>query len=188
MLRKILVFIFALLCFTLSGCATYKEIDRGYLVTTIGVQKTSDKATIFIEALVSSDISNEKNKRIVLKGAGRDERHAYSNLKSMLVKPLYFEQLGTIVVDEQSNIDFLKDGANLNLGVYLVKTSDVTSLFENYTSSGVIGYDIIALVKTQQKENNQKINNQLYNLYSDEFTIPIVNLTDGNLILKTNEE
>ena len=56
-----------LLCFLLSGCTGYREIDRGYFVTAIAFSKKDTSTTVYIEALSSSDITEEKDKKINFK-------------------------------------------------------------------------------------------------------------------------
>ena len=97
--------------------------------------------------------------------------------------------MGTVVFEKTTdfNIGFLKEIANINLGVYIVKTDNIINLFENATPNGVLGYDVISLIKTQQKEGFKKATNQLYKSQSYNFDIPYVNFVDGNLILKQME-
>ena len=188
-MKKLCILISVCLIILLCGCNGYKEIDRGYIVTAIGFKDKNGTTDIFIEVLYSSDVTDEKNKRTILTASGPDETQAYKNLESALVKPLYFEQLGTVVFEKTTdfNIGFLKEIANINLGVYIVKTDNIINLFENATPNGVLGYDVISLIKTQQKEGFKKATNQLYKSQSYNFDIPYVNFVDGNLILKQME-
>lgn len=173
------------LIFMLCGCAGYREIDRGYLVTAIGFSTDEDKATVFIEALSSSN-KDKPSERVVLSGSGKDVSDAYKILKEGLVKPLYFEQTGTAFF-ENTSFKVLEEIPDINLDIYLVKTQDAKAIFENNTADSVMGYDIITLIKTQEKERKIKISTQLYRAKNGDFDFPIVNFADGALKIKQAE-
>ncbi len=183
-MKKTVVFLMVFCLLVLCGC-DYREIDRGYLVTAIGFGEENGIINIFIEALSSSDVSDQKSERIVLTGSGGDEDEAYNNLKATLVKPLYFEHLGTAIFENSTapNMEILNKIQSVNLGIYLVKTDDVKTLFENETPNGVLGYDVITFIQTQEKQNRKKIKNQLYKTQKNQALLPTVNFIDGNLIL-----
>lgn len=174
----------------LCGCMGYREIDRGYMVTAIGFGVDNGNTTIYIEALSTADVSDKNQERTVLTSSGADKEQAYANLISTLVKPLYFEQLGAAVFENETEPDlsFLTGFTDINLGIYIVITNDIKTLFENKTPSGVLGYDIITLIKTREKGREKRIFNQLYKSKDDKFNIPTVNMVDGNLILKQAED
>ena len=182
-MRKFLCLISVLLVSVLCGCNGYREIDRGYLVTAIGLYEKDNIAEIYIEALSSLDASNKELQRVVLKAEGKDIISAYENLKATLVKPLYFELMGTVIFEGEGykNLNFLKEIPNINYGIYVVKTDDVAALFENDRPKGILGYDIISLIKTTHAESNTQITNQFYQI-ADDINLPIVNFLNGNLV------
>ena len=180
MKKTILLFAVCLLYLT-CGC-DYREIDRGYLVTAIGFSQKDNKTQIYVEAL-SSDINNQDSKREVLVGEGKTENDALNDLKSQLVKPLYFEQMGVVAVEKDIDFDyleFLQNIPNLNYGVYLIKTKDVAALFAANTPSGILGYDVIGLLKTDNKDQNQlyRINQKTFKWYEINFTNQKLQLAD----------
>ncbi len=169
----------------LSGC-NYREIDRGYLVTAIGIASENASAKIYIEAISSSEVSEKPAERVVLTGEGKNFKSAFTNLKATLVKPLYFEQIGSAIVNTDLNndiVDFLKGISNINYGIYLIKTDDINALFNADTQNGVLGYDVIGLVKT-----NIKVSNQLFQIKRKDFYLPTVNINNENLILTSAGE
>ncbi len=168
----------------LCGCTGYREIDRGYLVTAIGFSSQNGKANIYIEALSSSDVIDKPSERVVLTGEGINFEKAFENLKTYLVKPLYFEQLGTAVFEngDVTGLEFLRKLPNINPGIYLVSTDDIKTLFENEAINGTLGYDAITLIKTQQS-GSAKVTNRLYLSQKENFTLPIVNFSDEKLTL-----
>lgn len=178
------------LCFLLCGCMGYREVNRGYMVTAMGFGAKDDQSAIYIEALSASDMSDKKQERILLTGVGNSNKQAYQNLKSNLVKPLYFEQLGAVVFEKTIKPDFklLGEIANINPGIYIVLTDDANTLFEGQTPSGILGYDIITLIKTREKETKKRIVNQLYKAQGKTIKLPTVNIFDKNLILKQAED
>lgn len=184
-MKKICFIVSFILIIALCGCTGYREIDRGYLVTAIGFSKADDKVDILIEAMSSSDVSDKKNERVVLTGSGDDEKSAYINLKTSLVKPLYFEQLGAVVFEDMEtvNAEFLNEIPNLNFGIYIVRTDDIKNLFENDSPSGVLGYDIVGLIKNYNKESDDKILSQFYKVRQNG-ELPVVNFIDGRLVVE----
>lgn len=186
-MKKRLALIIVALSVMLCGCGGYREIDRGYLVTCIGISTKDGAVNILAEALSSSDAAEKSSERVVLSGSGESVSLAYKDLKNSLVKPLYFEQLGAVVIE---NTDFqnAKEIDGVKQDVYLVKTDDIKSLFEGDTPSGVLGYDIITLIKTQSKQKKIEISNQLYNSQNKSFDLPIVNFIGGKLIIKVSEK
>ncbi len=182
-MKKLITLMLLTLILSLCGCAGYREINRGYLVTAIGFSSTADNTTIFIEALSSSDVIPDKSERVVFWSNGKDADKAYKNLKNSLVKPLYFEQMGTAVFEGEieENLVFLRKNLNINYDIYLVNTSNMKALFENDSPNGVLGYDVITLIKTQSKE---KATNQLYKVQTGKEMLPIVDFKDGKLMLK----
>ncbi len=184
-MKKFAILLIFILLVSLCGCAGYREIDRGYLVTALGISRLNGQTNLTIEAVASSDVSDKSSQRQILTAIGNTADAAFEQLKSQLVKPLYFEQLGAVVFEDDVNdkdIKFLKNIENINYGIYLVKTDDINALFNAETPSGVLGYDIIGLIKNYNKENGGKITNQFYHIQRNKNRLPIVNVADGNLI------
>lgn len=183
-MKKIIVFLFIVCIISFCGC-NYREIDRGYLVSAIGFNKTDNGYQIFVEALSSSDVSDNPTKKVILSAEGSSLTKAFENLEKQLVKPLYFEQLGTAVFEkhiEKEEISFLKKISN-NYGIYLILTDDINKLFNAETPSGLLGYDVIGLVKTDSQAKNQ-----LYRVNRNDFSLPTVNFSDGKLIFSSKGE
>ena len=189
MMKKFCFILLTVLIFAFYGSTGYREIDRGYLVTAIGVLKENDNTTVLIEAMSSSDVSDKRNNRVVLSGSGENTKKAYENLRVSLVKPLYFEHLGTVIFDADigDDSDLLEEIPNLNYGVYVVQTDNVKTLFENATPNGVLGYDIIGLIKNHNKERDNKVLCQLY-VYRKTDRLLVVNLNDGRLVVENEDK
>lgn len=189
-MKKTVLFLVAILLFLLCGCTGYREIDRGYLVTAIGISQENKKTNIFIESISSSDVADTPSERVVLTGIGDNIDAAFKNLTSSLVKPLYFEQLGTAVFDDSLSdkvymdfLTFLKQREGINLGICAVKTSNVKKLFELESPNGVLGYDIMGLIKMYEKETRIKIVNKLYQLEYNKNPLPTLKLDEDKFIL-----
>ncbi len=191
-MKKTVLFLVAIFLSLLCGCTGYREIDRGYLVSAIGVAAENGKVSIFVEATSISDVADKPSERVVLTGDGNNIDAAFKNLTSSLVKPLYFEQLGTAVFDaalsdriHKEFLSFLKRRDGVNLGIYVVNTSDVKKLFEFESPNGVLGYDIIGLIKMHEKEKGVKAINRFYQLERNKKPLPTVNLDEDKLILNS---
>lgn len=155
-------------------------------MTAIGFFEAHNKTNILIEAISSSDVSEQKNQRVVLGGSGNDKTEAYENLKSTLTKPLYFDQVGIAVFENTTATDlhFLKKNINLNLGIFVVKSNDVKGLFEVESPNGVLGYDIIGLIKNYNSENKCKISSQLYQVNKSRNAIPLIKIKNQRLFIE----
>jgi len=179
----------------LCGCSSYREIERGYLVTAIGFSIEDNIATLMLEAVSSSNVADKSSETIIMSGNGDSFDKAYSKIEKQLTKPLYFEQLGALVIADNlqySQIkqltDFYQKLPSVNYGIYLVKTSSVTKLFNSDAASGVLGYDVIGLIKNFEGLNNVNFSNQLYEINRGSVTtninnLPIINTVDGKLRL-----
>lgn len=192
-MKKIAVILTLVTLIFLCSCTTgYREINRGYLVTAIGITAQDEKLNIYIEAVSSSDVTDQPSQRVVLTGEGNNISSAYKNLNSSLVKSLYFEQLGTAILSADLSTDiyseffkFLKDFESISLGIYIVKTLDIKMLFEFESPNGVLGYDIIGLIKMREKQNGVKSSNRFYQIEPINLNLPLVNLENEKLVLNS---
>ena len=178
----------------LCGCTGYREIDRGYIVTAIGVSQKEGKINLFVEAISSSDVVDKPSERVVLHGTGDNINTAFKNLKESLVKPLYFEQTGTVIVEKSVNnvgkkelLDLCKNHSAIGLGVYIVSTDNLNSLFEINSPNGILGYNVIGLIDNYEKSTNKKLFNRLFEIKRQDFlanNLPVVSVIDNRLKLK----
>ena len=183
-MKKILLLISIVLSLLLCGCAA-REIERGYLVSAIGFSEKGGQTNIYIEALNSSNTTDKPSERVVLMSSGISVENAFENLKQTLIKPLYFEQLGTVIFEEKINsnaIEFLKDMPNINYGIYLVKTDNLDKLFTFENLNEPLGYVIIGLLKT-----NEETTGQLYKMNRSAFYLATINTEDNGLVLAKKE-
>lgn len=179
----------------LCGCTGYREINRGYTVTAMGFIEKDGNFNIIIETMSSSDVTDKPPEKIVLSGSGVTLEAAFGNLKSQLIKPLYFEQLGTIVLDSDLNqlqqdeiMDFFENLQSVSWGIYIVQSSDINALFDTETPGGILGYDIIGLVKNFENQGGSELSNQFYQLRRAPSALPVVDIADNQLIFKTQGE
>ncbi len=188
-MKKTALIFTLLFLFLLCGCTGYREINRGYIATAIGFAQNNGEFNIIIETISSSDVSDKPSERLIISCGGDSIEKAFEDLKLQLVKPVYFEQLGSVVLQQSLNqiqqqqiIDYLKINQGINYGVYLVKTADVSALFEMQTHSGVLGYDIIGLINNFKKQGGKNIQNQIYQVERRQnTTLPVVTVTEDKL-------
>lgn len=180
--------------FILCGCG-YREIERGFLVTAVGFAEQDGITEIVAEAVSSSSFTDKTTEKVILSGSGADVASALKNLKSQLTKPLYFEQLGTVVLDTAFNTETKNEILNLlhvtdglHTGIYIVKSDDVTALFDINSPDGILGYDIIGLVKNYEQQTDIRVTNQLYYLLRGDGNLPLVNAVDGSVTIDVSEE
>ena len=193
-MKKIILLAVVLSLLLLCGCTGYREIDRGYIVTAIGVSQKEGKINLFVEAISSSDVVGKPSERVVLHSTGDNINTSFKNLKESLVKPLYFEQTGTVIVEKSVNnvgkkelLDLCKKHSDIGLGVYIVSTDELNSLFEINSPNGILGYDVIGLIDNYEKSTNKKLFNRLFEIKRQGFlanNLPVVSVIDNRLKLK----
>lgn len=187
-MKKAAVILTVILLGLMCGCTGYREIDRGYLATAIAFSSNGEKIDIIIEALSSSYSPDTPPDTQILTASGDTANQAFNLLKSQLVKPVYFEQLGTVVLDlnlsdteKQDIMRFLKSLQRISLGVCFVNTADADALFKADTPNGILGYDIVGLIKNFEKENGKKILNRFYQIEKGDGVLPLVNTNEKQL-------
>lgn len=193
-MKKIILLAVVLSLLLLCGCTGYREIDRGYIVTAIGVSQKEGKINLFVEAISSSDVVDKPSERVVLQSTGDNINTAFKSLKESLVKPLYFEQTGTVIVEKSVNnvgkkelLDLCKKHSAIGLGVYIVSTDELNSLFEINSPNGILGYDVIGLIDNYEKNSGKKLFNRLFEIKRQDFladNLPVVSVIDNRLKLK----
>lgn len=193
-MKKVLVFICIAGLIFACGCTGYREIERGYLVTAVGFKKQSDKTEIVLETLLPNDTAENIKETEILSGAGTNFSYAYKNLQNSLVKALYFEQCGVVAVDGTFSpdeiatiLEFCHNLPSFNIGVYVIKTDNINSLFEN---GGTAGYDIIGLIKNKTENQGDIFSNQLYQIERDmskekTISLPEINVINKKFVLET---
>ena len=194
-MKRLVLILLVVSLILLCGSPGYREINRGYLVTAIGFCVQHGSSTIILEAISSSDVADKPSEATVLSGTGKDFDEAFDTLAQQLTKPLYFEQLGTAVADKSLSddqlevlADFCKNLPSVNYDIYIVKTNDINTLFNTETENGVLGYDIIGIIKNFEKQNRINLSNQLYEICRSDTkggiaSVPEANITDGSLTL-----
>ena len=196
-MKKLALMLIILCLISLCGCATYREIDRGYLVTAIGFKRTNENVSIALEAISSPDANDTSSQKATLVADGKTINDAYFSLRSQLVKPLYFEQLGAVVIADSfardnfaEIIDFCTNLQSASLGMYVVSTPDLQTLFSTQTPDGILGYDIIGLIKNYETTGGKKDSCQLYQLRRQpssavSIAVPVVSVQQEKLILSS---
>ncbi|MBR5473753.1 MAG: hypothetical protein IKU82_07180 [Clostridia bacterium] len=194
MLKRFVLICIALSFLTLCGCNGYREIERGYLVSAVGFKQNKNEVTIAVNAMSPGGINDNDTQSVTLYANGKTLFDAYNALKSQLVNPLYFDHLGAVVIEDSAVsllaeiIDFCKDLPEVSLGLYVVLTPDLQSLFESESPSDMLGYDIMGLIENYGKQNGVGVDNQLYKLQKilssgGKISLPTVNVTHKKLVL-----
>lgn len=194
-MKKALAAIAGLLLIMCCGCSTgYREIERGYMVTAVGIHAEENKIQIILETLSSSDREPGSESIKILYGEGDNLNRAFGSIKKSLVKSLYFEHCGVIALDSDFTdseiskiLDFCNDLETLNIDVYVVRTHNTAALFETEAAYKSIGYSVIELTKNTGA--NGSVSNQLYNVrkrYSsgENFKLPVVTVKNNTLVLE----
>lgn len=178
---------------SLSGCSGGKEIEDGYIVTSIAFRKNGNETEIILEVLLprSTELIDKNN--TLLYGKGESFEKAYCEIQKSLVKSLYFEHCGAIIIsnDYTTNeiekiFDFCKKNKLLNIDVYAVLTDDFDKFFKTEKTGESLGYDIIELLKNSEFKSTK---NQIYQIEKQYALglapeLPVVNVKNNILILE----
>ncbi|MDO4607654.1 MAG: hypothetical protein Q4B40_00495 [Clostridia bacterium] len=162
----------------LCGCSGYKEINNGFLVTSVAVGKTDNDIEIMLNV-----IQPENEKGLILSGSGTDLKSAYKEIKKSQTKTLYFEHCGTIVLNQNIKgetkqiLNFCKSQMNIPIAAQVVYCSDAKALF----NADQTGYDVISLIKNTGG-NGQ---NRIYKIEQGKNTkIPTVAVKDNTMVFE----
>lgn len=189
-MKKIFLFAVSLMLVFCCGCNGYREIERGYLVTSVGIKKENGRYIVVLETLASD--GNSQNVKI-LSADGDTVGKIFDELKNKNVKKLYFEHCGIIALESDffdsetvEILNFLKNSNLFNLDVYVIFTDDVYGLLDSGNSIQGVGYDVISLIKNADKN---RLCSQLYVLerkmtYKESFNLPKVNFKNNVLVLE----
>lgn len=195
-MKKAVVLACAISLMLLCGCTGYREIDRGYIVTAIGIKKTADGAEVSLEVLTPSGTAEKAKDTSVLSGSGKTEKEAYDDIKSHLVKDIYFEHCAVVAINNTPDkkqlgeiLKFCDTLKTLNVGAYVIRTEDIEALFEAKAQNGSVGYDIVGLIKNTKNSRQHTYSNQIYQLQrqlsvGNAPKLPMIYLDDENLSLE----
>lgn len=194
-MKKILSVSVVLLLTFCSGCGKgYREIERGYLVTAVGLCVNESKVQIVLETLSASDTDSGSESIKLLYGDGNSLREAYDNIKKSLIKTLYFEHCGVIAADNSlannemyKLLDFCNNIETLKSDVYLVQTDNADELLQTEAVYKSVGYGIIELIKNSGNYSDGDI--RLYGIKRHRkngtaVKLPLVNVKNNTLVLE----
>ncbi len=169
-MKRIILPLFCLVL--LCGCAGYKEINNGYLITATAFEKSNDNVKITLNAVLpeSQDI-------LVLSSSGSSLQSAFENLKKQQTKAFYFEHCGVVVLNENIKADkkeilnFCKQKMDIPISAGVVYCNDITALF----NADCTGYDIMSLIKNTEIDTQ----NRIYKIEQQNTKLPIIALKNG---------
>lgn len=190
-MKIILIFLICISLVFSNGSLGYREIEDGYIVTSVAFEKTGNEVEMILEVLLP--LSTEQTYENMLYGKGENFEKAYVEIQKSLVKSLYFEHCGVIIISNNYTVsetekifDFCKNLKLISIDVYAVVTDDLNEIFKTEKSSESLGYDIIELLKNSKFES---LKNQFYQIekqYALGLTpnFPVVNVKNNRLILE----
>lgn len=204
---KIKLIITILICFILTGCYDYNELNELAIANGISVDLKDDKYLVSI--LVSNSHKNtgssEENQATtsLFQGEGKNLDDAITNLESSLPKKLYLGHVNIIIISEEyakkgiyDLFDYFTRNPELLKKMYLALSKDVEAYKALATISPLEMFsskNIISNIET----NNADVGSTYLVLYSEallkyveegfEFVIPTITL-NGDIDESTKEE
>ncbi len=172
--------ILSLLCLILlCGCSGYKEINDGYLVTSVAFEELDGGGLITANIILPQTEEN-----MILSAWGGDFDEAFSALKKAQVRSLYFEHCGTVVLNPRLKpqafeiLELCKNKIKIPIAARVVYCHDAKALF----SADRTGYDVISLLKN----NNARQDNQIFEIEqtADNLELPFISISDKTMIFE----
>lgn len=162
-----LVFCFLLLC----GCAGQRELDKGYMLTSIGFEGVDGGFKVIAELLSVSDTQGDSPAPQVLSAIGDTPENALYNLSLDFPRAVYFDHCTALAIGEgieaerlEAVIKYCAGADNLNLNMYVIYSPDIETLFSTPTVSSSVGYHIMRLVSFKAKESGVDYNSRFYEI------------------------
>lgn len=204
---KIKIIIITIICFILTGCYDYNELNELAIANGISIDLKDDKylVSILISNSHKNNSSNEENQATtsLFQGEGKTLDEAITNLELTLPKKLYLGHINIIIISEEyaktgiyNLFDYFTRNPELLKKMYLAISKDVDAYKTLATISPLEMFsskNIISNIDT----NNKEVGNTYPVLYSEalfkyveqglEFVIPTISLT-GEKEESTKEE
>lgn len=171
MLKRLLS-IFLVSCFLLlCGCDMQRELDKGYMLTSIGFEGVDDGFKVIAELLSVSDTQGTSPAPQVLSAIGDTPENAIYNLSLDFPRAVYFDHCAALAIGEgieaerlEAVIKYCARADNLNLNMYVIYSPDIEILFSTPTVSSSVGYHIMRLVSFKAKESGVDYNSRFYEI------------------------
>ena len=110
LLSALLVFVF----FTvfLCGCAGHRELDKGYMLTSVGFEGVDGGFKVIAELLSVSDIQDSSPTPQVLSAIGETPESALYKLSLDFPRAVYFDHCATLAIGQGIETEKLKSVIN----------------------------------------------------------------------------
>lgn len=176
----LLVFIIVLVTFTITGCWSYREIDKLALVSGMAVDKSPNgkgyEITAEIIDISSSSTTESKFNSLRLQSTGNTIFDGNRNMINISAKPLYWSHATTIIVSQEIAKDgilpildwIVRDSEpRLTLYIFISKAKNAKELLSlKSVSTEIRSYEMESMVISNKKLS--KIPNiQVYELIND---------------------
>jgi hypothetical protein len=167
----------------LCGC---HQKPQEYLVTAIGVDVFMGEYVLTVESVIINT-ETDSEKRQTLTGKGRTLDQAFNDIEKQTTMPLMLSHCGIIIVGKTISrttlkgiMRYCKERGEITLSAYFIKTENAALLLEKEPISSIsVGYDLMAMIKTNNMQNSTKIKNRLFEICENENPIlPLINLTE----------
>lgn len=177
MLKRLLSAVLALGLFFvfLCGCAGHRELDKGYMLTSVGFEGADGGFKVIAELLSVSDTQDSSPAPQVLSAIGETPESALYNLSLDFPRAVYFDHCATLVIGQgieteklKSVINYCAQAQNLNLNMYVIYSPDIEMLFKTPTVSAAVGYHIMRLLSFKAKESGVDYNSKFYEIKKNE--------------------
>lgn len=141
-MKKILLL--CLLCFIVTGCSNYRELNELGITSAIGIEKKEDKFNLTIQVLDTNQSGDSKDntpKFVIYNTEGNTIQEALRNIVNESSKRLYINHMQILLIDEklanngiEDVIDFfLRDPESRKQFLVLISKNDIKEVLSTET-------------------------------------------------------
>lgn len=173
------LFIILLCPLLLCGC---RQKPQEYLVTAIAADYDGGLYTVYYEAvIINTETSGQR--REILTASGRTLLETVKAIEKQATLPLLMSHCGIVAVGNgitrtklRGIMKYCKENRDITLSVQFIKIDNPEQLLKTEPLSSIsVGYDLVSLIKTQ----NKNFKNRLFEIYKNQNPIlPKLSLTE----------
>lgn len=197
---KTKIIILLILCFFLTGCNNYRELNDLAIVSAIGIKKENNQIKLTIQVLDTNQDSNEntESKFIIFNTTGKTVQEAIRNVMMESSKRLFINQLQILLIDEELAKDgindiidfFFRDPESRKQYIVLIANDDINDILSTKTLlEKISGMNIRERIRKNDKYLNN-INDQTFAELISDYMNPYKDMiiTTVDLIKNDSEE
>ncbi|MCL1807791.1 MAG: hypothetical protein FWG31_08825 [Oscillospiraceae bacterium] len=150
--------LFLLLCFLLSGCWDYKDLNKLSIVTGMAFDKDEHGNLKVLMEIVDRSSSPKKEglRTRVVESTGRNMDEAAEKLSKGLDFELYFGAMAVVIFSKDAPAEELRkwllENREVRETVYIIKSDDAGKLLQTEEDGGIASYKLRDILEASKEE------------------------------------